>query len=89
MLFCMGCSTGDDASVVEHMSLQYDGSEVLIPQPPDNSKSLSQDAIFCRGGYSVNLVEEHHLFFTDNVIKESTTAVRATTPPYFRSLRRR
>ena len=50
MMFCMGCSTGDAVSAVEHMSLQYDGSEVLMPQPPDNSTSLAQDAIFCRIG---------------------------------------
>ena len=58
---------GED-SVLEHLSAQFDGSDILTQPSPSGFKATADSSISERTWYRANLVGEHHAFPPDKII---------------------
>ena len=74
------CRGGQDYAL-DHISLQFDGADILMRPFPPNFKTGAEEAIKARTGYDVTLVEKHHEFFTDAVINKAAEVERYAHPP--------
>ena len=64
-----------------HLSLQFDGAEILLNPYPVDSKSSPGAAIRDKSGFEVNLVEKHRKFPLHYVVLAPISAVRRDSPP--------
>ena len=67
--------------VLDHLSLQFDGADILMKPFPSGFKSSAESAIKERTVYKVNLVEKMHSFFIDGIIRDATAVGRYSQPP--------
>ena len=80
--YCKNLCSGDGGADLLHMSLQFDGADVLIRPFPDNFRSMDERWIEQNTGFQVNLVEKKHIFFADYVTREAVEVENAAPPPY-------
>ena len=74
------CRSGQDCAL-DHISLQFDGADILMRPFPPNFKTGAEEAIKTRTGYEVNIVEKRHEFFIDAIIDKAAEVERYTHPP--------
>ena len=73
------CSNGA-GRVMDHISLQFDGAEVVMRPFPADFKSSSEIYIAKKTGFTVNLVEKSHKFTLERVISEAIAIERIARP---------
>ena len=67
--------------VLEHLSLQFDGAEVLMDSFPPDFKVSAEDAIARDTGFIVSLSEKRHFFAGDEIVISALSAYQSLDPP--------
>ena len=67
--------------VLDHLSLQLDGADVIMKPSPSGHKASAESAIEERAARKANLVEKMHSFSLDVIIREATAVDRYSQPP--------
>ena len=71
---------------LHHISLQFDGADIMISPPPPNFREDAQLYIFRQCGYNVNLAEKEHYFFGDYLAILGAKKIPAPPPNKHRFL---
>ena len=74
------CKPGS-GRVLEHISLQFDGAEVLMDSFPPDFKGSAERAIARDTGFSVCLSEKRHFFAGDEIAISAVSAYQSLDPP--------
>ena len=65
---------------LQHLSLQFEGGEILLMPFPENSKSSAEAAIKEKSGFGVNLAEKGRRFFLGELYGSAIRAERLESP---------
>ena len=86
--YCKNLCSFDGGPYLTHMSLQFDGADVMIRPFPDNFRPQAETWIEERTGFRVDLVEKKHFFFAEYITREAVEISNLPLPPRTSSLRK-
>ena len=78
--YCKFICRSGQSSRLEHISLQFDGADVMISPMPDDFEKSAEDAIYRKKDFKVKSVEKRRKFLLELLIERATSTELNTDP---------